>query len=142
MNLLPIAPTSWVQYEQHGGETMHAPEWIKPAVWSAIGGALAITIIGFSADWVMTTGSAHKMAEAESEVAVLSALTPICVAQFQAEPAQIQDTQIAAMEKLSSWEQGEIVAKQGWATLPGSDEPNENLAEKCSERLLAMTETT
>lgn len=120
---------------------MQAPEWTKPAIWSAIGGALAITIIGFSANWVMLTGSAHKLAEEQSESAVLSALTPICVAQFQAEPGQMRETQIAAMEKLSSWEQGEIVAKQGWATLPGSDEPNDDLAERCSERLLTLAET-
>jgi len=120
---------------------MQAPEWTKPAIMSAIAGALAITIIGFSANWIMTTGSAHELAEEESEAAVLSALTPICVAQFQAEPAQMRETQIAAMEKLSSWEQGDIVAKQGWATLPGSEETNEYLAEQCSEQILAMAET-
>ncbi|KJS44626.1 hypothetical protein [Roseovarius sp. BRH_c41] len=120
---------------------MQSPEWTKPAIWSAIGGALAITIIGLNFNWVMLTGSAHKLADEQSEAAVLSALTPICVAQFQAEPAEMRSTQIAAMEKLSSWEQGDIVAKQGWATLPGSEAPNVDLAEKCSERLLSLAET-
>lgn len=89
----------------------------------------------------MLTGAAHKLADEQSEAAVLSELTPICVAQLQAAPAEMRNRQIAAMEKLSSWAQGDSVAKQGRATLPGSEALNEDLAEKCSERLLTLAET-
>ncbi|MFZ3584952.1 hypothetical protein ACOI1H_22810 [Loktanella sp. DJP18] len=119
---------------------MQTPEWTKPAVWSAVAGALAITIVGFSANWVMTTGAANTSAAEEAELAVLSALTPICVAQFRAENAQLREVQLAAMAEQSNWERGEIVAAQGWATMPGADEPNEDVAELCSEQLLEADE--
>ena len=101
-----------------------------------VAGAVAVTVIGFSADWVMTTGSANAMAADESERAVLSALAPICVAQFRAETEQVREEQLAALEEESSWSRSDIVAEQGWATLPGMEEPNDDLAEVCSERLL------
>lgn len=119
---------------------MQVPEWIKPAVWSAIGGAVAITIIGFSADWVTTTGTAHAMAEEEANLAVVSALTPICVAQFRSETPEVREQQLAAIEDQSSWEMGEIVSEQGWATLPGAEEPNDDVAEACAERLIEAAE--
>ena len=119
---------------------MQMPEWTKPAVWSAVAGAVAITVIGFSADWVMTTGAATTLADEEAESAVLSALTPICVAQFRAENAQLREQQLAAIEKQSTWGRGDIVAAQGWATMPGTEEPNQDVAEVCSERLLEASE--
>lgn len=111
-------------------------EWIKPAAWGAVAGAVAITIVAFSADWVMTTGSANAMATEEADQAVLSSLTPICVAQFRAETEQVRQEQLAALEDESSWSRGDIIADQGWATLPGMEEPNDDLAELCAERLL------
>lgn len=115
-------------------------EWIKPAVWGAVAGAVVITIIGFSAGWVTTTGSAKAMAEDEADKAVLSALAPICVAQFRAETEQVRDQQLAALEEESSWNRGDIISEQGWATLPGMEEPSDDLAEVCAERLLEAAE--
>jgi len=119
---------------------MQIPKWIKPAAWGAIGGAFAITIIGFSADWVTTTGAAAAMADDQAQLAALSALTPICVAQFGEETAQVREEQLAAMGEQSSWEQGEIVAAQGWATIPGTEKANKDLAEACSKQLLETAE--
>ena len=36
----------------------------------------------------------------------------------------------------SSYEQQEFVTKTGWATVPGSDEPNRDVAEACASALL------
>jgi hypothetical protein len=112
------------------------PDWIKPAIWGVVGGAVAVTVIEFSAGWVTTTGSAQAMAADAADQAVLAALTPICVARFTAETPEVKQEQIAALKKESSWKRGDLVAAQGWATLPGMDEPNEDLAEVCSEKLL------
>ena len=112
-------------------------DWIKPVAWGAVGGALAITILGFSADWVTTNGSALAMAEEQADEAVLEALTPFCVARFEALDAAEQEEQFAAMEELSGWERGDIVAEAGWATMPGAEEPSDDLAEACSEEILA-----
>ena len=119
---------------------MPKTEWIKPAAWGAVGGAVAIAIIGFSAGWVTTSDSAMAMAEEQADEAVLTALTPVCVARFEALGAVEQEKQLAAMEELSTWERGDIVSEAGWATMPGAEEPADDLAEACSEEIIAAAD--
>ncbi|WP_340110190.1 hypothetical protein [Pikeienuella sp. HZG-20] len=111
-------------------------EWIKPSVYGAIAGAVAITIVGFSADWVMTSGSATELAEQQADRAVLAALTPVCVAQFRAESQAVRTTKLAALGEESSYKQGDFVADQGWATMPGTDKANDAVADACADKLL------
>ena len=115
------------------------PEWVKPAVWGGIIGAAALAIVGFSAGWIVTSGTAQKMAAQQEEKAVLAALTPICVAQFKSQAAEIRTTQLAALQKEDSWERGDYVEKQGWATMPGSKKANDEVAEACSSELMKLT---
>lgn len=117
---------------------MQMPEWIKPAAWGAVGGAIAIAIIGFSADWVVTSGTAAKMAEAQSDEAVLAALTPVCVAQFQLQGADARQTHLAALQEESTWQQGDYVGDQGWATMPGTEGANNQVADACADKLLEL----
>ena len=117
---------------------MAIPEWIKPAAWGAIGGAVAIAIVGFNTGWVVTGSSAQEMAERQKDQAVLSALTPICVAQFNKLAQADRTTQLAALEKESSWERGDYVEEQGWATMPGSKQPHDEVAEACSSELMKL----
>ena len=117
---------------------MQTPEWIKPAIWGALGGAVVITIIGFSADWVVTSGSAEEMAQTESDRAVVAALTPVCIAQFRSVAEAARTTHLAALEEESTWQQPDYVEEQGWATMPGTEEPNEEVAEACADKLLEL----
>jgi hypothetical protein len=117
---------------------MQTPEWIKPAVWGAVGGAVLIAIIGFSADWVVTSGTAEEMAQTTADEAVLAALTPVCVAQFKAQAADARQTHLAALEGESSWTQGDYVEEHGWATMPGTEEANDELADACADKLLEL----
>ena len=112
------------------------PEWVKPAVWGGIGGAMVIIIIGFSAGWVVSSGAANEQAERQAQQAVMAALTPVCVAQFKKVPKEGQETHLAALNEGSMWQRGVYIAQQGWATLPGSKEPNEEVADACAEELL------
>jgi hypothetical protein len=117
---------------------MKSPEWLKPAVWGGIVGAVVVTAVGFSAGWVVTSGSAQKMAAQQEEKAVLAALTPICVAQFKTQTPEARTTQLAALKGASSWQQGDYVEKQGWATMPGSKEPDDEVADACASELLKL----
>jgi hypothetical protein len=114
------------------------PEWLKPAVLGGIVGAAAIAIVGLSAGWVVTTGSAREMAEQQGEKAVLAALTPICVAQFKGQPQDVRTTQLAALKGESAWQRGDYVEKQGWATMPGSKEADDEVADACSTELMKL----
>jgi hypothetical protein len=112
------------------------PIWFKPAAWGGIIGAAAIAIVGFSAGWVVTGGSAREMAAQQGEKAVIAALTPICVAQFKGQIPDVRTTQLAALNGESSWQRGDYVEKQGWATMPGSKEANDEVADACATELL------
>lgn len=119
---------------------MNVPVWIKPGVWGGIIGAIAITIVGFSAGWVVTNGSAQKMAKDEGAKAVIAALTPVCVAQFKSQPQETQAMQLAALQKENTYNRGDYIEKQGWATLPGSEAPNDAVAGSCAKELMKLTQ--
>lgn len=120
---------------------MNIPAWVKPAVWGGVVGAILFTIVGFSAGWVVTSGSAEKMAKDEGAKAALAALTPICVAQFKSQSQDIQTMQLAALQKENSYNRGDYIEKQGWATLPGSEKPNDDVADACATELMKLTQT-
>lgn len=116
------------------------PTWVKPGIVGGFIGAIAITIIGFSGNFVVSNGTAEQMAEKSGEQAVITALAPICVAQFKQETKQFQTTQLAALEDASSYQRDDFVVEQGWATMPGSKEPNSTIADACAEQLMKMAE--
>ena len=117
---------------------MNIPEWFKPAIWGAIGGAAVIAIVGFSAGWVVSGGSARQMAEQQGEKAVIAALTPICIAQFKGQAPDVRTTQLAALKGESSWARGDYVEKQGWATMPGGKEAEDEVADACATELMKL----
>ena len=81
----------------------------------------------------MTSGSATKIAASAASTAVLQRLGPICVAQSQLDPAK--DQKLTELKALSSYQQGEYVGKQGWATLPGEAKPDSKVAVACAKLL-------
>ena len=105
---------------------MEIPVWAKPAIWGGVVGAVAITIIGFSASWVVSGSTATEMANTQSKDAVITALAPICVAQFKSQTPNNQTMQLAAL-------------KGGWATMPGNDAPTKEIADACAEQLMKLT---
>ena len=88
---------------------MTIPEWLKPAVWGAIGGAIAAMIIGFSWGGWVTGGTAGKMEAASAEAEVVLAFTPLCVAKAQQQPEQL-----VLLKAESSYKRGDFVIKAGW----------------------------
>lgn len=113
------------------------PVETQPFLWGAVAGAVALAIVGFTWGGWVSGSTAEKLAAARAEVATVTALTPICVAQFQSSPrARVS---LAALKEVKSWEQGEYVSKGGWATMPGSNaEPNREVAAACAEALTKL----
>jgi len=98
-------------------------------------GAVASMVIGFSWGGWMTGGTAHRLAAERADIAVVAALTPICVEKF----LQNSDAKanLAALQKISSnWEQGEYLEKGGWTTQPGATSSDYHLARACAEKLI------
>ena len=112
---------------------MKISQSLKPGIWGAVIGAVAITVVGFS--WLgWTSGStAEQMAADRAQTAVVGVLTPICVEKFQQQTDA--SAKLAELNKASSWDRGSMIEKGGWATLPGSGTPNSAVARACAERL-------
>ncbi len=111
-------------------------EKAKLCLWGAVGGAIAISIIGFSVGGWVKGGTAEKMARDSADAAVVNSLAPICVAQFLQDPDK--DERLVDMEKLELWRRAEYVKKQGWATMPGADQSSYSVAEECAKRLVQL----
>jgi hypothetical protein len=88
---------------------MQMPESVKPAIWGAIGGAVAAMIIGFVWGGWVTGGTAEKMATTSAQDASVLALTPLCVAKGEQQPEQL-----VLLKKASSYSRGDFVTKAGW----------------------------
>ena len=117
---------------------MEIPVWVKPAIWGGVIGAVAITIIGFSASWVVSGSTATEMANTQSKDAVITALAPICVAQFKTQTPNNQTMQLAALKEESSYKRDDFVVEGGWATMPDRKEPNSVVAAMCATKLTEM----
>jgi hypothetical protein len=92
-------------------------------------------IVGFSWGGWVTGGKAQSMAEAAARTAVVMRLAPICILQFQADPAK--DQKLSELKEESDWRRGEYVSKHGWATMPGEKEPDRRVADECANLLIA-----
>jgi len=103
---------------------------LKPALWGVVGGAAALGIIGFTWGGWVTGGSAQRSADNRATSAVVAALAPICLAQFQ----QTSDSvlQLAALKKISTYDQTSFVEKAGWATMPGNTAPSSGVGRACA----------
>jgi hypothetical protein len=77
------------------------------------------------------------MAEASGEEAVAKRLAPMCVVRFKEDAKNTG--KLKELKEASSYEKADYVKKQGWATMPGEQEPGSRVAEECSKLLMALT---
>jgi hypothetical protein len=107
---------------------------VRPALWGAVAGAIALAIVGFNWGGWVTGGTAETLAKNSAATAVVAALTPICVEKFR--QAADASANLVEMKKATyAWDQSKFVEKGGWATMPGSAEPNSAVAKACAESL-------
>jgi hypothetical protein len=82
---------------------MKAHPSLKPALWGAVAGAVAISVIGFlSMGWTLGS-TAERMAADRAESAVVSVLAPICVEKFQQQANSA--AKLIEFKKAASWDQ-------------------------------------
>ena len=101
--------------------------WEKVKLVSAgvAAGAFVLAGVGFGwGGWVLPS-----KAEEMAQTAVIERLVPICVAQFLEDPQRKE--KLVALEEADYMEQTSYLEKQGWATMPGAEEPNPAVAERC-----------
>src|SRR5688572_593551 len=114
---------------------MQLPEWLKPGLYGAACGAIALAVVGFSWGGWVTGGTARTMAADQSKTDMVAALSLICVDQSKRDPQLAE--RVAAIKTASSWTRGDLVVKNGWATMPGATEANSQVAKDCAEKINA-----
>ena len=110
-------------------------EKIKLGWWSAVGGAIVISVVGFTWGGWVTGGAATTMAKEFAAEAVTERLGSICVAQFNMDSQKGQ--KLKEMKEKESWDKGRYVEKQSWAIMPGEDKPDSKIADACARQLAA-----
>ena len=114
---------------------MQIPSEVTPAVWGAVCGAAAVALIGFNWGGWVTGSNAESMASQRASKAVIAALAPICVQNFQR--GKDATDQLVELKKVKSWEQGTFITKGGWAAMPGTASVDSGMANSCAEMIIA-----
>ena len=114
---------------------MKTPEWLSPGLYGAACGAIVLAVVGFNWGGWVTGGTAKQMAADQARTDVAAALSLICVEQSKRDPQMVE--KIAAMKAASSWTRGDMVIKNGWATMPGGTEASRLVANACADKVSA-----
>jgi hypothetical protein len=102
----------------------------KVVFWFLVAAIILTMIIGFNWGGWVTGGTAKVMAQA----AVVQRLAPICVSQFNQDPAK--DQKLKELKGTSVWQRRAYVEKQGWATMLGEENPDRQVADACVKLLI------
>lgn len=112
--------------------------WIKTTAVGALGGAILIAIIALGTGWAVTGEAALVMAEDKEAAKEIALLTPICVAQFNMQAEELRATKLVAMDAESNWKQDDFVIAEGWATMPGSENPTTSIGDTCAAEIIKL----
>lgn len=112
---------------------MRTPEWLRPGLYGAVGGAIALAVVGFSWGGWVTGGKAAEMAASQSQKDVVVALSSICVDQSKRDPQLAE--RVVLLKATASYNRGDLVMKNGWATMPGATEANRQVAVACADKV-------
>jgi hypothetical protein len=104
--------------------------------WSWVGSVVLTMIIGFAWGGWVTGATARTMAEDMAKDAVTERLAEICVVQFNQDPAK--DQKLEELKETGSYQRREYVQDQGWATMPGEEEPDRKVVDECVDLLMLI----
>ncbi len=105
-----------------------------PFLLGAVAGAVVIGLMGFEALGWKTGTASERLAKRQADVAAVAALARICSTQFNSAPNL--PARLAELQKSERYSRGAVVAKAGFATMPGEKEPAQGVAEVCAALLI------
>lgn len=108
---------------------MNTPEWLKPGVYGAVIGAILVGVVGFSWGGWVTGGTANDRALKMSHNDVITSMVPICLDMARSDPARLD--KMSTIRAASTYQRRDALMEAGWATVPGSEEPNRDIAQAC-----------
>lgn len=129
----PMTPTK--PQQESLGQRWNGVQLSKTAIlWICVAVIAGTMLVGFTWGGWVTGATAQKTATTQANGAVVQRLSNICVAQFQQDAAQTE--KLVALKATSSYQQGTYVKEQGWATMPGDEQPDNKVAAECAKLLV------
>ena len=121
---------------------MKTPEWLKPGIYGAVVGAVFVGVVGFTWGGWVTGGTARDRAMAMSRDDVVTAMVPVCLDMAQTDPNRV--AKLAVIRDTQTYQRRDALMKTGWATVPGAEAPDRDIAQACLASLDvdASTEST
>jgi hypothetical protein len=107
---------------------------LKRLLQGAAVGVVTTIFVGFFWGGWSLGSTADKMAKARSDLAVVTALAPVCADKFRALPDA--EARKIALSKVDSWKRRDEFP-EALVTLPGESYPSSALADACTTLLLA-----
>jgi len=111
-------------------------ESLKRLLQGAAVGIVATLAVGFGWGGWMLGSSAKALADNTANSAVVAAIAPICVDQFQRSAGAANN--LTELKKTDSWQQAAYVEKGGWATMPGGKGVDSGVPQACAALLTAV----
>ncbi|SNS59934.1 hypothetical protein [Antarctobacter heliothermus] len=108
---------------------MNTPEWLKPGIYGAVIGAVVVGIVGFSWGGWVTGSTANDRALAMSRNDVVASMVPVCLDMARSDPGRAE--KLETIRAASTYQRRNAVMAAGWATVPGTDAPDRDIAQAC-----------
>lgn len=113
------------------------PESLPRVLQGIAIGVVATVLVGFSAGGWVTGSRARTMAQQESNDALIAALAPVCVQNFQNSP-RAPENLVELNNFTVIWDRGAFIEKGGWAMMPVTTIPVRYIAQE-SANILGRT---
>ena len=118
-------------FENWKVDKMELPAEVKPALWGVAGGAVAAIVIGFAwGGWVTGGHISVRAATTANSARLYCAILEGCVDNFRHSPDA--EANLASLTKIDSYDRHTFIEKGGWATMPGSKEPDQQQSSRFS----------
>lgn len=108
---------------------MKTPEWLKPGIYGALIGAVFVGVVGFTWGGWVTGGTANDRAMAMSRDDVVASMVLVCLDMARSDPARAAT--LATIRAASTYQRRDALMAAGWATMPGTDAPDRDIAQAC-----------
>lgn len=108
---------------------MNTPEWFKPGISGALIGAAFVGIVGFTWGGWVTGGTANDRAMAMARDDVVASMVPVCLDIARTDPQRV--AKLETIRAASTYQRRDAVMAAGWATVPGVEGPDRDIAQAC-----------
>lgn len=108
---------------------MNTPDWLKPGIYGALFGAVLVGVVGFTWGGWVTRGTSDARAMAMARDDVVASMVPVCLAMARTDPERA--AKLDTIRAATTYQRRDALIATGWATMPGAEAPDRDVAQSC-----------